>query len=292
MPFWGFLKRWCCAQKVGIQALFVILGRWQWFCSEALLQSWNESFQLANSKPSESRDTHSDLARVRGIAQAWSRARFLWACHMRQASSLWHWKPASVCTVLWKAWVAFVRHFEAQLTADYSSRQGFVCFGSMIGEVEVHLQCLPVDWHIQIRFYEGNQCLTNNNVIWTGVVVQLLVPLLHHATLSYKCNDAFDCWIIHYHVCLLTRFSVFTLCFNALAWKLNVLSGVRTKLHLWIQIYIKIETVLRSLLTLALLQDCMRRISSLICCPTSPCPPLPTARRAILTANLKLECFE
>ena len=47
-----------------------------------------------------------------------------------------------------------------------------------------HLEGSPVVADVQVMLQVGNEGLADDNIIRAGVVVQLLVPLLHHSSLQ------------------------------------------------------------------------------------------------------------
>ena len=53
-----------------------------------------------------------------------------------------------------------------------------------------YMQCLPVRRYVQVCLYVSNEGLAYDHVIWAGVVVQLLMPLLHHATLHAELHSS------------------------------------------------------------------------------------------------------
>jgi len=57
---------------------------------------------------------------------------------------------------------------------------------------QLYLQSLPVLADVQIMLYVCNEGLAYDDVVRTGVVVQLLVPLLHHPPLQIS-------YFLHYH---------------------------------------------------------------------------------------------
>ena len=48
-----------------------------------------------------------------------------------------------------------------------------------------YLQRFPVVADVQVMLQVSYQGLADDNIIWAGVVVQLLMPLFHHSPLQY-----------------------------------------------------------------------------------------------------------
>lgn len=49
--------------------------------------------------------------------------------------------------------------------------------------MQSYLECLPIAADIQVLLQVGQQGLTDDDIIGAGVVVKLLMPFLHHASL-------------------------------------------------------------------------------------------------------------
>jgi len=64
---------------------------------------------------------------------------------------------------------------------------------------QLYLQSLPVLADIRIMLYICNEGLADDDVIRAGVVVQLLVPLLHHPPLQTSCYSYYK---FVYQTCL------------------------------------------------------------------------------------------
>ena len=61
---------------------------------------------------------------------------------------------------------------------------GVACQGTAFTCLQSYLQGLPVEADVQVVLQVRQQGVTNDDVIRAGVVVQLLVPFFHHASLS------------------------------------------------------------------------------------------------------------